>query len=175
MPSANRVRAFVTAQLIRCTLTRCAENVGRAATSGYEPTPLPLTRCPGRESTSRPVLPSGFHPVVLFHAISRPSVSAIVQRSDGNGNYYYPHAHDMEGWLCPALLKYFAEPPKEIYFQVETEAIGKLSKCPSCSRTLWSKSSPQVLRPVWRTPLACSPASVYAIMRRFATRWAVCV
>jgi hypothetical protein len=46
------------------------------------------------------------------------------QRSDGNGNYYYSHAHDMEGWLCPALLKYFAELPKEIYFQVKPKPSG---------------------------------------------------
>ena len=30
-----------------------------------------------------------------------------------------------EGWLCPALLKYFAEPPKELYFQVEPKTPGK--------------------------------------------------
>jgi len=46
------------------------------------------------------------------------------RRSDGNGNYYYSHAHDMEGWLCPALLKYFAEPPTEIYFQVKPKPSG---------------------------------------------------
>jgi len=25
----------------------------------------------------------------------------------------------MEGWLCPAMFKYFAEPPKEIHVKAE--------------------------------------------------------
>jgi len=41
------------------------------------------------------------------------------RRADGSGNYYYSHAHDLEGWLCPALLKYFDRPPEELYFQVK--------------------------------------------------------
>jgi DNA polymerase III gamma/tau subunit len=27
----------------------------------------------------------------------------------------------MEGWLCPALLKYFEEPPANIYFKAEAK------------------------------------------------------
>jgi hypothetical protein len=41
------------------------------------------------------------------------------RRADGSGNWYYSQDLDMEGWLCPALLRYFAEPPKEIYVQVK--------------------------------------------------------
>jgi hypothetical protein len=29
----------------------------------------------------------------------------------------------MEGWLCPALLRYFAEAPKELYVQVKDREI----------------------------------------------------
>jgi hypothetical protein len=47
------------------------------------------------------------------------------RRADGNGNYYYSHAHDMEGWLCPALLEYFAAPPQELYFQVAPKTPDK--------------------------------------------------
>ena len=47
------------------------------------------------------------------------------RRADGSGNYYYSHAHDLEGWLCPALLKYFDAPPKELYFQVKPRTAGK--------------------------------------------------
>ncbi len=36
-------------------------------------------------------------------------------RGDGNGNWYRARDLDMEGWLCPALLRYFDEPPAEIY------------------------------------------------------------
>ena len=33
------------------------------------------------------------------------------KREDCDGNWYYVEALDMEGWLCPALLKYFEEAP----------------------------------------------------------------
>lgn len=32
-----------------------------------------------------------------------------------SGNTYYCEALDMEGWLCPALFKYFEEAPKNLY------------------------------------------------------------
>ena len=35
----------------------------------------------------------------------------------GSGNQYWCPQLDMEGWLCPALLKYFDTPPKKIYVQ----------------------------------------------------------
>jgi len=40
------------------------------------------------------------------------------QRADGGGNWYFAPQFQMEGWLCPALLRYFAEAPKELYVQV---------------------------------------------------------
>ncbi len=30
----------------------------------------------------------------------------------------------MEGWLCPALLRYFSEAPKQIYVQVKSREEG---------------------------------------------------
>ena len=44
------------------------------------------------------------------------------RRPDCTGNWYFSPELEMEGWLCPALLKYFAEPPKEIYLQVKSRA-----------------------------------------------------
>lgn len=41
------------------------------------------------------------------------------RRAGSGGNYYYSHAHGVEGWLCPALLKYFDQAPEELYFQVK--------------------------------------------------------
>jgi hypothetical protein len=40
-------------------------------------------------------------------------------REDGGGNWYRSGELAMEGWLCPALLKYFAEAPRSIYVQVK--------------------------------------------------------
>jgi hypothetical protein len=36
-------------------------------------------------------------------------------KSGGTGNWYRSEEYNLEGWLCPALLKYFDEPPKEIF------------------------------------------------------------
>jgi len=38
------------------------------------------------------------------------------------GNWYQSEVggREMEGWLCPALFKYFDEAPKEIYVKVES-------------------------------------------------------
>jgi hypothetical protein len=40
------------------------------------------------------------------------------RRSESGGNWYYSPALDMEGWLCPALFRYFSEAPKQLYVQV---------------------------------------------------------
>jgi hypothetical protein len=38
-------------------------------------------------------------------------------RSEGGGNVYQWEGH--EGWLCPALFKYFAKAPPRIYVQMK--------------------------------------------------------
>lgn len=41
------------------------------------------------------------------------------RRGDETGNWYYCEQFDKEGWLCPALFKYFREAPKEIYVKAD--------------------------------------------------------
>lgn len=41
------------------------------------------------------------------------------RRPEMSGNVYYCEGLDTEGWLCPALFKYFAEAPKELYGKAE--------------------------------------------------------
>ena len=41
------------------------------------------------------------------------------RREDSGGNWYYSDQFKMEGWLCPALLRYFPSAPREIYVKVE--------------------------------------------------------
>ena len=41
------------------------------------------------------------------------------RREESGGNWYYSDQFKMEGWLCPALLKYFPRAPREIYVKVE--------------------------------------------------------
>jgi hypothetical protein len=41
------------------------------------------------------------------------------RRAESGGNWYYSDQFQMEGWLCPALLKYFPTAPPQIYVKVE--------------------------------------------------------
>jgi hypothetical protein len=41
------------------------------------------------------------------------------RRAGDGGNWYYAAQLDQEGWLCPALLRYFDEAPMELYVQVK--------------------------------------------------------
>ncbi|MDQ0394942.1 DUF6717 family protein [Labrys monachus] len=41
------------------------------------------------------------------------------QREDGSGNIYLSSEFGSEGWLCPALLRYFERPPMDIHIQVK--------------------------------------------------------
>ena len=43
-------------------------------------------------------------------------------REELGGNWYRLEDHSIEGWLCPALLKYFDSPPKNIYAKAEPRA-----------------------------------------------------
>jgi len=44
------------------------------------------------------------------------------RRSEAGGNWYYSPALDMEGWLCPALFRYFSDAPASLYAQIKARA-----------------------------------------------------
>jgi hypothetical protein len=44
-------------------------------------------------------------------------------RGDFGGNVYALDDPPMEGWICPAMFKYYSTPPKNLY--VKAEPIGK--------------------------------------------------
>jgi hypothetical protein len=41
------------------------------------------------------------------------------RRHEHGGNWYHSSDFELEGWLCPALFKYFDEAPKQLYVQVK--------------------------------------------------------
>lgn len=43
------------------------------------------------------------------------------RREEYEGNWYYSPALDMEGWLCPALFKYFDVAPRRLYAQFKSK------------------------------------------------------
>lgn len=62
---------------------------------------------------------SGF--LMLFSSSPFPDHELRLEwrRVEMDGNWYYSPELDMEGWLCPALLKYFDEAPRELFVQVK--------------------------------------------------------
>ena len=58
---------------------------------------------------------------LLFSATPFPGYRVKLEwrREEYGGNWYFSPDFKMEGWLCPALFKYFNEAPKEIYVKAE--------------------------------------------------------
>ena len=44
------------------------------------------------------------------------------RREEDEGNWYYSADFDMEGWLCPALFRYFTQAPTTLYAQIKPQS-----------------------------------------------------
>ncbi len=64
----------------------------------------------------------GFRLLFPEHEFPGHDAKLVWAREDGSGNIYRLHDSDLEGWLCPALLKYFDAPPGEIYAKFEPKS-----------------------------------------------------
>jgi hypothetical protein len=58
---------------------------------------------------------------LLFSAEPFPDyqVECLWQRAEYGGNWYRVPQVDLEGWLCPALFKYFAAAPPRLYVRAQ--------------------------------------------------------
>jgi hypothetical protein len=74
-----------------------------------------------RMVTSIPNAESGF--TLLFSSNPFPGFQIEFEwrRSELSGNWYYSKAVGIEGWLCPALFKYFESAPLKIYAQFRSK------------------------------------------------------
>lgn len=54
----------------------------------------------------------------------KPITKALASQGFTRGNWYVNPETGMEGWLCPALLKYFDKAPKQLFVKLE-EAVGQ--------------------------------------------------
>ena len=72
-----------------------------------------------RMVSSIPDAGAGF--VLVFSAAPFPGHQYHFQhrRAEGSGNTYFSPQFNIEGWLCPALLRYFDTPPRELYVQIK--------------------------------------------------------
>jgi hypothetical protein len=74
-----------------------------------------------RMVTQIPDAASGF--TLIFAATPFPGYQLKLdwRREEYGGNWYYSADLDSEGWLCPALFKYFDTTPQEIYAQFKAK------------------------------------------------------
>lgn len=49
------------------------------------------------------------------------SAELVWRREELGGNWYFSPTYGFEGWLCPALFKYFEEAPLEFYAKAEAK------------------------------------------------------
>jgi hypothetical protein len=61
---------------------------------------------------------------ILFSATPFPghNVELEWRREEVGGHWYYCAKLDMEGWVCPAMFKYFETAPVELYARVEPKS-----------------------------------------------------
>jgi hypothetical protein len=70
-------------------------------------------------------IPGAQHGFTLFFSASPfPGHHSMLEwrRSGMGGNWYYSADLGIEGWLCPALLRYFETAPERIYAQFKPKA-----------------------------------------------------
>ena len=58
---------------------------------------------------------------LLFSPTPFPGFAARLEwrRPESGGNWYWCQEYGIEGWLCPALFKYFTDAPPELYARAE--------------------------------------------------------
>ena len=63
--------------------------------------------------------------VITFSENVFPSSEIVVEMTEdyssvNGGTFYYCAQYDHKLWLCPALLKYFNNPPQQIHFSIKS-------------------------------------------------------
>jgi hypothetical protein len=61
---------------------------------------------------------------LFFSAAPFPGAQHVFlrRREESGGHWYFSEEYDQEGWLCPALFKYFDKAPDCLYVQVKSKA-----------------------------------------------------
>lgn len=61
----------------------------------------------------------GFLAIFSAHPFPGTQIRLDWLRAEMGGNVYRWADKNLEGWLCPALLKYFEQPPRSIHLQLK--------------------------------------------------------
>jgi hypothetical protein len=87
-----------------------------------EPFVLGIDEMITRIVASVPNAEKGFK--LLFSATPFPGYTVKLEwrREEYGGNWYFCPQFGLEGWLCPALFKYFDKAPPELYAKAEPKS-----------------------------------------------------
>jgi Family of unknown function (DUF6717) len=66
----------------------------------------------------------GFRLVFSANPFHGHTVKLEWRREESGGNWYYCPQFGIEGWLCPALFRYFDKAPAELYGRAERPKTG---------------------------------------------------
>ena len=66
-----------------------------------------------------PAAEKGFRAIFSAYPFPGAAVKLIWLRAESGGAWYRCEEYQTDGWLCPALFKYFPTAPKEIYIKAE--------------------------------------------------------
>jgi len=64
---------------------------------------------------------NGFRLIFSANPFPNFTVELEWRRSEFSGNWYWSERFQMEGWLCPALGKYFADAPRKLFGRAESK------------------------------------------------------
>lgn len=91
--------------------------------------------------------------LVFLHLPFPEAVELIWVREDVGGNWYRcPELDDRQGWLCPALFKYFEKAPPLLYvkmFPISAEESKNIHASPSLMNSILGTKVAQAIRN-WR-------------------------
>ena len=89
----------------------------------HEPFVLGIDEMITRVVASIPDAEKGFR--LLFSPTPFPGYTVKLEwrREESGGNWYYCQQLGIEGWLCPALFKYFDRAPAELYGKAEPKSV----------------------------------------------------
>jgi hypothetical protein len=86
-----------------------------------EPFVMGIDQILERATESMPGAQRGFK--LFFSAAPFPGYTVKLEwkRAELGGNWYWCEQYEIEGWLCPALFRYFDQAPKTIYAKAENK------------------------------------------------------
>ncbi len=73
--------------------------------------------------TDIPHADQGFTLVFSAHPFPGHQLALERRKAEANGHWYFSPSLDLEGWFCPALLRYFATAPEQLYAQFRAGVI----------------------------------------------------